>query len=70
MAQGPLTAAAAGEEVVPASEYRVLEAQVSELHRLHGKKAMENGLLREAMSRAAGPKKLLLRSTSLPRDGR
>ena len=60
----------AGEEVVPASEYRALEAQVRELHRLLGKKAMENELLREAVSRAAGPKKLLLRSTSLPRDGR
>ena len=70
MAQGALTAATAGEEVVPASEYRALEAQVRELHRLLGKKAMENELLREAVSRAAGPKKLLLRSTSLPRDGR
>ena len=70
MAQGALTAAAAGEEVVPASDYRALAAQVRELHRLLGKKAMENELLREAVSRAAGPKKLLLRSTSLPRDGR
>ena len=69
MAQGALTAATAGEEVVPASEYRALEHQVRELHRLLGKKAMENELLREAVSRAAGPKKLLLRSTSLPRDG-
>ncbi len=34
MAQGALTAAAAGEEVVPASDYRALEAQVRELHRL------------------------------------
>ncbi len=68
MNQGALTAAAAGEEVVPASEYRALEAQVRELQRLLGKKAMENELLREAVSRAAGPKKLLLRSTSLPGD--
>ena len=60
MAQGALTAATAGEEVVPASEYRALEAQVRELHRL----------LCEVVSRAAGPKKQLLRSTSLPRDGR
>jgi transposase len=52
-----------------ASEYRALEAQVRELQRLLGKKAMENELLREAVSRAAGPKKLLLRSTSLPGDG-
>ncbi|QJU56959.1 IS3 family transposase [Sphingomonas sp. AP4-R1] len=56
MSQGALTAAAAGEEVVPASEYRALEAQVRELHRLLGKKAMENELLREAVSRAR-PKK-------------
>ena len=58
-----------GEEVVPASDYRALEAQVRELQRLLGKKAMENEILREAVSRAAGPKKLLLRSTSLPGDG-
>jgi transposase len=69
MAQGALTAAGAGEEVVPASEYRALQAQVSELQRLHGKKTMEAEILREAVSRAAGPKKLLLRSTSLPGDG-
>jgi transposase len=68
MNQGALTAAAAGEEVVQTSEYRALEAQVRELQRLLGKKAMENELLREAVSRAAGPKKLLLRSTSLPGD--
>lgn len=52
-----LTAAAAGKEVVPASEYRALEAQVRELHRLLGKKDMENELFREAVSRAVGPKK-------------
>ena len=69
MAQGALTAAGAGEEVVPASEYRALQAQVSELQRLLGKKTMEAEILREAVSRAAGPKKLLLRSTSLPGDG-
>ncbi len=51
MAQG-----AVGEEVVPASDYRALEAQVRELQRLLGKKTMENELLREAVSRAAGPK--------------
>ncbi len=57
MAQGALTAATAGEEVVPASDYRALEAQVRELQRLLGKKTMENELLREAVSRSAGPKK-------------
>jgi len=70
MAQGALTAASAGEEVVPASEYRALQVQVSELQRLLGKKTMEAEILREAVSRAAGPKKRLLRSTSLPGDGR
>ena len=70
MAQGALTAAGAGEEVVPASEYRALQAQVSELQRLLGKKTMEAEILREAVSRAAGPKKQLLRSTSLPGEKR
>ncbi len=70
MAQGALTAAGAGEEVVPTSEYRALQAQVSELQRLLGKKTMEAEILREAVSRAAGPKKQLLRSTSLPGEKR
>jgi transposase len=69
MARGALTAATADEEVVPASEYRALEAQVRELQRLLGKKVMENELLREAVTQAANQKKLLLRSTSLPRGG-
>jgi transposase len=69
MSQGALTAATAGEEVVPASDYRALEAQVAELQRLLGKKTMEKEILRKAVSRAAGPKKLLLRSTSLPKGG-
>ena len=68
MSQSALTAAAAGEGVVPASEYRALEAQVRELHRLLGKKPMENELLRK-VSWAAGSKELLVRSTSLPGDG-
>lgn len=70
MAQGALAAAGAGEEVVPVSEYRALQAQVSELQRLLGKKTMEAEILREAVSRAAGPKKQLLRSTSLPGEKR
>ena len=55
--------------MVPASEYGALQAQVSELQRLLGKKTLEAEILREAVSRAAGPKKMLLRSTSLPGDG-
>ena len=70
VAQGALTAAGAGEEVVPASEYRALQNQVAELQRLLGKKTMEAEILREAVSRAAGPKKLILRSISLPGDDR
>ncbi|WP_165799616.1 transposase [Sphingomonas oleivorans] len=69
MAQVALTAAAAGEEVVSASDYRALEAQMRELQRLLGKKTMGSELLREAVSRAAGPKKQLLRSTSWPEGG-
>jgi transposase len=34
VAQGSLTAAGSGEEVVPASNYRTLQNQVRELHRL------------------------------------
>ena len=34
VAQGSLTAAGSGEEVVPASDYRALHDQVRELHRL------------------------------------
>lgn len=54
MARGALTAAAVGEEVVPASDCHAREAQVRELRRLLGKKAVENELLREG-ARASGP---------------
>src|SRR4028119_1445888 len=53
MAQGALTAASAGEEVVPASEYRAAQQQVRELQRLLGKKALENEVLREAVASAS-----------------
>jgi transposase len=69
MAQGALTAAGAGEGVVPASHYRALEGQVRELQRLLGKKTMENEVLREAVTPAVGPKTLLLRSSSWPEVG-
>ncbi len=52
--------------MVPASEYRALENQVRELQRMLGKKTMENEILREAISRVAGPKKTALRTISLP----
>jgi len=68
-AQGALTATGAEEEVVPASAYRALQNQVRELHRLLGKKTLEAEVLREALEVAAGPKRGLLRSVSLPAAG-
>ena len=61
MAQGALTAAGAGEEVVPASDYRAAQQQVGELQRLLAKKTVENELLREAVERVTAYKKGLLR---------
>src|SRR5215203_5694613 len=66
MAQGALTAAGAGEEVVPASELRAAHQQIRELQRLLGKKTLENEILREAVERVTAPKKLPLRVTSWP----
>ena len=56
-AQGALTATGAEEEVVPASDYRALQTQVRELHRLLGKKTLEAEVLKEALEVAAGPKR-------------
>ena len=69
MAQGALTAASAGGEVVPSSECRAGRQQVRELQRLLGKKTLENELLREAVERAV-PKRGLLRASSWPEGGR
>ena len=66
-AEGALSAVGAGEEVVPASEYRGLQSQVRELQRLLGKKTLENEILREALD-LMQPKKRLLRSPSPARD--
>jgi len=52
-----LTAAGSGEEVVPASDYRALQSQVRELHRLLGKKTLEAEILKEALEHATGSKK-------------
>ena len=68
-AQGALTAAGRGEEVVPASDYRALQNQVRELQRLLGKKTLEAEILKEALEVATGPNKQLLRSLSWPRGG-
>ena len=66
-ASGALSAVGAGEEVVPASEYRGLQQQVRELQRLLGKKTLENEILREALD-LVQPKKRLLRAPSPARD--
>jgi putative transposase len=57
VAQGGLTAAGSGEEVVPASDYRALQSQVCELHRLLGKKTLEAEILEEALEHCHGLKK-------------
>ena len=67
--QGALTATRSEEEVVPVSEYRMLQNQIRELHRLLGKKTLEAEILKEALDATAGPKKHLLRSLSWPKDG-
>jgi transposase len=69
VAQGGLTAAGSGEEVVPASDYRALQSQVRELHRLLGKKTLETEILKEAFEHAMGSKKQLRLPPSLPKDG-
>jgi transposase len=70
MAQGALTAASAGEEVVPASALRAAQQQIRELQRLLGKKTLENEILREAVERVTAPKKSPLRVSSWPEGGR
>ena len=67
-AEGALSAVGAGEEVVPASEYRTLQHQVRDLQRLLGKKTLETEILREVLD-LAHPKKRLLRSPSPARNG-
>src|SRR3974377_1453233 len=69
VAQGSLTAAGSGEEVVPASDYRALQNQVRELHRLLGKKTLEAEILKEALEHATGSKKQLRLPPSPPKGG-
>jgi transposase len=59
VAQGTLTAAGSGKEVVPASDCRALQNQIRELHRLLGKKTLEAEILKEALEQATGSKKRL-----------
>ena len=67
VAQGSLTAAGSGEEVVPASDYRALQNQVRELHRLLGKN-LEAEILKEALEHATGSKKQLRLPPLPPKD--
>src|SRR6478672_12195238 len=69
VAQGSLTAAGSGEQVVPASDYRALQSQVRELQRLLGKKTLEAEILKEALEHATGSKKQLRLPPSPPKDG-
>lgn len=69
VAQGALTAAGSGEEVVPASDHRALQSQVRELQRLLGKKTLEAEILKEALEHATGSKKRLRLPPSPPKDG-
>jgi hypothetical protein len=62
-------AAGSGDEVVPASNYRALQNQVRELHRLLGKKTLEAEILKEALEHATGPKKQLRLPPLPPKDG-
>ncbi|HHK8876709.1 TPA: IS3 family transposase [Escherichia coli] len=54
--EGSLTAVAAGEQVVPASELAAAIRQIKERQRLLGKKTMENELLKEAVEYGRGKK--------------
>lgn len=67
--QGALTATGAGEEVVPASEYRAQQQQIRELQRLLGKKTLEAEILKEALEVAEHLKKQRLRLISPPKGG-
>ncbi|VAT81515.1 IS2 repressor TnpA [Klebsiella variicola] len=66
--EGSLTALAAGEQVVPASELAAAMKQIKELQRLLGKKTMENELLKEAVEYGRA-KKWIAHAPLLPGDG-
>ena len=67
--EGALTAVAAGEAVVPASELAAARAEIAKLQRVLGKKTLENEILKEAVE-IATEKKWLARSPLLPKDTR
>lgn len=65
--EGPLVAVHAGESVVQASELAAARAQIAQLQRMVGKKAMEAEILKEAVEFARG-KKWIARAPLLPKD--
>ncbi len=66
--EGSLTAVAAGEQVVPASELAAALKQVRELQRLLGKKTMEVEILKEAVEYGQS-RKWIAHAPLLPKDG-
>ncbi|WP_275944410.1 transposase [Klebsiella pneumoniae] len=66
--KGSLTAVAAGEQVVSASELAAAMKQTKEVQRLLGKKTMENKLLKEAVDYGRA-KKWIAHAPLLPGDG-
>ncbi|EUL86333.1 transposase insC for insertion element IS2D [Enterobacter kobei] len=66
--EGSLTAVAAGEDVVPASELTAALQQVRELQRLLGKKTMEVEILKEAVEYGQS-RKWIAHAPLLPKDG-
>lgn len=65
--EGSLTAVAAGEEVVPASELSAANKQLRELQRLLGKKTMEVEILKEAVEYGQA-RKWIAHAPLLPKD--
>jgi transposase len=64
---GGLTAVAAGQSVVPASELAVARAEIARLQRVLGKKTLEADILKEAVE-LAREKKWIASSPLLPGD--
>lgn len=65
--EGRLTAVAAGEDVVPASELAAAIKQIKELQRLLGKKTMEVEILKEAVEYGQS-RKWIAHTPLLPTD--
>jgi transposase len=64
---GALSAVAAGEAVVPASQFAEALKEIQALQRLLGKKTLENEILREAVEYGRA-KNWIARSPLLPGD--